>query len=271
MATAGIVLCGGRSSRMGRAKAWLPWRGRPMLVHVVEVLRRAVDEVLVVSSGKLELPPLDVAVVADREPHLGPLAGIREGLAHTRAELAYVTATDAPFLEPGFVEAMLRFGCAAAPEVDGHVQTLAAVYPRSALPCAEALIRAGRMRPLHLLEAAQYRAVPAEELPEARAVRGFNTPADYLSAVREVEPGATATLELLGRARLALGRRELEVPVGTLAELLAHARPALELVEDGRVARPFLVSLEGRRFLRDASVPVGPGERVIVLDASVGG
>ncbi len=271
MTAAGIVLCGGKSSRMGRAKAWLPWRGRPLLVHVVEVLRRAVGEVVVVSSGKLELPPLDAPVVADREPHLGPLAGIREGLAHVRAELAYVTATDAPFLEPGFVKALLSYGGAAAPELDGHVQTLAAVYPRAALPCAEALIRAGRMRPLHLLEAARYRKVRAEELPAAPRLRGFNTPAEYLDAVREVEPDATATLELLGRARLALGRRELEVPVGTLAEVLAHARPAVELLDGGRVARPFLVSLNGRRFLRDAAVPVGPGEHVIVRDAPVGG
>jgi molybdopterin-guanine dinucleotide biosynthesis protein A len=271
MRAAGIVLCGGRSSRMGRAKAWLPWQGRPMLVHVVDVLRRAVDEVCVVSSGRFDLPALDVPVVDDREPHRGPLAGIREGLAHVQAELAYVTATDAPWLEPGFVRALLSHGRAAAPEVDGFVQTLAAVYPRAALPCAEALLEAGRMRPLHLLEAAGYRKVPADALPGVRAVRGFNTPDEYLAAVRECEPGARATLEFLGRSRMILGRRELEVPIGTLAELLAHARPALELMEDGRVARPFLVSLDGRSFVRDGRIPVGPGEHAIVLDASVGG
>ena len=43
MRAAGVVLCGGRSSRMGRPKAWLSWRGRPLLVHVVEQLRRARD------------------------------------------------------------------------------------------------------------------------------------------------------------------------------------------------------------------------------------
>jgi hypothetical protein len=102
-------------------------------------------------------------------------------------------------------------------------------------------------------------------------VRGFNTPQEYLRAVRRVDPRATATLELLGRARLALGRRDLEVPVGTLAEVLAHARPTLELVEGAQVARPFLVSLDGRSFVRDVAIPIGPGEQVIVLDASVGG
>src|SRR5262245_51616503 len=174
---------------MGRAKAWLAWRGRPMLVHVVDVLRRAVGEVVVVTSGTLELPPVDAPVVSDREPDRGPLAGIREGLAHVQAELAYVTATDAPFLEPAFVRSRLAYGGAAAPELDGHVQTLAAVYPKAALPSAEALIRAGRMRPLHLLEAVGYRKIAAAELPAARSVRGFNTPAEYLEAVREVEPG----------------------------------------------------------------------------------
>ena len=271
MNTAGIVLCGGESSRMGRAKAWLPWEGQPMVAHVVGVLRRVTDEVVAVSSGQFELPALDARVVDDPEPGLGPLAGIREGLAHVEADLAYVTSTDAPFLTPAFVRALLAHGCAAAPEVDGHVQTLAAVYPRSALPCAEALIRTGRMRPLYLLEAASYRKIAPHELPDLDSVRGFNTPSEYLEAVRARSGGATATLEFFGRSRLALGRRQLDVPVGALADVLAHARPALDLVKDGSVTEPFLVSLGGRGFVRDAAVPVGPGEHVLVLDSSVRG
>jgi molybdopterin-guanine dinucleotide biosynthesis protein A len=271
MGAAGIVLCGGRSSRMGRPKAWLPWRGRPMVEHVVGVLRRAVDEVVVVTSRELDLPSLDARVVCDREPELGPLGGIREGLAHVGAELAYVCGTDAPFLTPDFVAALLSVGGAAAPEVDGHVQTLAAVYPRCALARAEALLARGRMRPLFLLEELGYRRVPADGLPDLDSVRGFNTPREYLETLRREDPDARAVLEFLGRSRVATGRRELEVPVGTLAEVLAHARPAVDLVEDGRVARPFAVSLGGRGFVRDGGVPVGAGEHVIVLDAAVGG
>lgn len=256
---------------MGRDKAWLAWRGRPLVAHVVDALRQSVDDVVVVASAELELPPLDAQVVRDREPELGPLAGIREGLANVRADLAFVTGTDVPFLTPAFVKALLSYEGAAAVEMDGFVQTLCAVYPREALPRAEALLAEGRMRPLHLLEAMGYRKVAAETLPDADSLRGFNTPQEYLAAVRRVDPQATAILELLGRARLALGARELEVPVGTLAEVLAHARPTLELVEGAQVARPFLVSLDGRVFVRDVSIPIGPGEQVVVLDASVGG
>ncbi|MDH3519100.1 MAG: molybdenum cofactor guanylyltransferase [Myxococcales bacterium] len=271
MTAAGIVLCGGRSSRMGRDKAWLPWRDRPLVAHVVEILRQVVGEVIVVASKDHGLPPLAACVVRDRAPGLGPLAGIREGLAHLRGDLAFVCATDAPFITPRYVEAMLAFGCAAAPDVDGYVQTLSAVYPKAALEHAEALILAGRMRPLFLLEALHYRRVPARELPDLQSLRGFNTPDEYLKAVREEDEHAVATLEFLGRARLAMGCRTLEVPVGTLAEVLSRAHPTLELLEGERVARPFLVSIEARAFVRDASIPVGPGEHVIVMDASVGG
>jgi molybdopterin-guanine dinucleotide biosynthesis protein A len=271
MSAAGIVLCGGKSSRMGRAKAWLPWQGRPLVVHVVNALRQVVDEVVVVSSAELDLPRLDARVVRDREPALGPLAGIREGLEHIDSDFAFVTGTDAPFITPAFAKALLAYECAAAPEVDGFVHPLPAVYPRDALPHAEALLAKQRMRLLFLLEAANYRKVPADELPDPVSMRGFNTPSDYLDAAREASGDATATLEFLGRSRLAMGRRDLTVPVGTLAEVLAHAAPALALLNGDRVARPFLVSLDGHSFVRDAWIPVGPGERVIVLDASVGG
>jgi len=241
------------------------------VAHVVGTLRQVVDEVVVVSSADLELPRLDARVIRDREPWQGPLAGVREGLAEIASDFAFVTGTDAPFITPAFVEALLGFQCAAAPEIDGYVQTLSTVYPRAALPQAEALLTAGRMRLMFLLEAVDYRKVDAEDLPDVASARGFNTPREYLDAVRDSVGEATATLEFLGRARLAMGRSDLEVPVGTLADVLGQAAPTLALLDDGRVARSFLVSLDGHSFVRDATIPVGPGERVIVLDASVGG
>jgi len=271
MSTAAIVLCGGKSSRMGRDKAWLRWQGVPLVSHVVETLRGVVGEVIVVGSAELALPRLAARVVRDRAPGLGPLSGIREGLAAMRAERAFVTGTDAPFVTRRYVDALLARGRAAAPDVDGHVQTLSAVYPKAGLAHAERLLEQRRMRPLFLLEACDYELVPARSLPDVEAVRGFNTPDEYLKAVREHDAEATAILEFLGRSRLAMGRAFLEVPVGTLAEILSRTHPTLELLEGARVARPYLLSLDARAFVRDAAIPIGPGERVIVMDASVGG
>jgi molybdopterin-guanine dinucleotide biosynthesis protein A len=268
---AGIVLCGGRSTRMGRAKAWLPWGEEPLLVHVVRRLRAIVAEIVVVSSQELELPKLDARVVRDREPELGPLSGIREGLAAIDAERAFVTATDTPALSAAFVHALLERPGAVAPEIDGHVQTLAAVYPRSALEASEARIAARQLRPLDLLEAIDFTRVAAADLPDVDSVRGFNTPDSYLAAVRCAFGDATATLELLGHARHALGRRSIEVPVGTLRDVLNPLDACLSICDGDAIARPYLVSLDGREFVRSTAIPIGPGERVVVLDASVGG
>jgi molybdopterin-guanine dinucleotide biosynthesis protein A len=256
---------------MGRDKAWLPWRGQPMIAHVVSILSPIVDEVVVVASPALELPPLEACVVRDREPALGPLAGIREGLEQIRAEFAFVTGTDAPFLSPAFVTAMLSYECAAAPEVDGYVQTLSAVYPRNALDQIGAMLADGRDRPLRLLEELGYRKLCAGELPDPQSVRGFNTPDEYLKAVSESEGRATATLEFRGRARMVTGRSELEVPVGTLGDVLAPFQPSIGILEGDVVAKPFSISLNGRGLACSAAIPVGPGERICVLDAAAGG
>ncbi len=267
MRAVGIVLCGGKSQRMGRAKAWLPWQGQPMVSHVVGVLLRAVDEVIVVASETLELPPLEARVVRDREPELGPLAGIREGLAQMEAKLAYVTGTDAPFLTPAFVRALLSHEGAAALELDGYVQTLAAVYPRAGLPRAEALLETGRMRPLHLLEAMNYRKLGAHELPDLDSVRGFNTPAEYLRAVRKSDGDATATLAFREPAPIGARQRVLAVPVGTLTEVLAHAPTAPRLLPGENGAEFVLASFGRRSVVRDGAIPIGPGEQVILPGA----
>ena len=261
---AAVVLCGGRSSRMGRAKAWLPWRGQPMLAHVVACMREVVDEVVVVTSEELEPPPVDALLVRDSAPEEGPLRGLAEGLARVEAPLAFVTGTDAPFLHADFVRALLGYGVPVAPVVGGIVQSLAAVYPSAAAAGARELLAARRRRPLELLEAVDYRALEAAELPHIEALRGFNTPDEYLAAVGAAE--TPARLDFEGSARDAAGMEGLEVPFGPLAQVLARAPGGLLLLEGERVSHRYALYLEGRERVQDTRAPVGPGERVIVRD-----
>jgi len=279
---------------MGRPKAWLPWLGRTMIEHVVERLRPAVDEIVVVSSATLELPRLDARIVVDREPDRGPLAGIREGLAAAaRSELAFVTSTDAPFLTPEYVSRLLDRGGPVAPMAEGRTQVLSAVYPCAAWKDAEALLERGLARPLDLLEQLDYEPLVFGEdgaegaegmggrsgtggkdgVGSARpaAWRGFNTPTEYLECARSVDPHARAEVELLGRAATGVEARCQSLPIGTLAELLARIPSPLRLLEGEDVAGAFLVSLGGRDLVRSGRVPIGPGERISVFDAQAGG
>jgi len=84
--TAGIVVVGGRSSRMGRSKAWLDWRGRPLLAHVVGIVREAVDgPVVVVGAPGQELPEVGAEMAADPVEGRGPRARALFGDASRRA------------------------------------------------------------------------------------------------------------------------------------------------------------------------------------------
>ena len=112
MRSAGIVLAGGESRRMGTSKAWLDWHGTTLLEHVVGVVGRAVDgPVVVVSAVGQDLPPLPahVPVARDARAGLGPLQGIATGLAALEglAGVAFVSSTDAPLLHPAFIRRVL--------------------------------------------------------------------------------------------------------------------------------------------------------------------
>jgi molybdenum cofactor guanylyltransferase len=160
----GIVLAGGRSSRMGRPKELLEWRGVPLLAHVVDVIAAGTGGPVVVvrAVGQL-LPPLpgDVEIVEDELPGQGVLAGIARGLRHLAGsvEVAYASAVDMPLLQPAFVKRV----CAAVtgdieialPSARGHVQPLAAAYRTSLSPLATRLVCENALRPADLFAVAR--------------------------------------------------------------------------------------------------------------------
>ena len=108
----GVVLAGGQGSRMGGVdKGLQPFRGKPMVAHVVERLAPQVDELLINANRN----PGDYArfghrVIADEIPGFaGPLAGFERGLAHASGELVVTVPCDSPFL-PADLVARLRAG-----------------------------------------------------------------------------------------------------------------------------------------------------------------
>jgi molybdopterin-guanine dinucleotide biosynthesis protein A len=194
----GIVLCGGQSSRMGRPKAWLPFGGEVMLPRVVRLLGEAVRPVVVVAAPDQEIPPLppDVAVVRDEEKGRGPLQGLAAGLAalRGRADAAYLSSCDVPFLRPAFVRRLAELlGDAAVcvPRVGEYHHPLAAVYRLSVADAVARLLAENRLRPFFLFEAVPTRVVAASELadvdPTFQTLRNLNTPEDYEAALRDVE------------------------------------------------------------------------------------
>ena len=191
----GIVLCGGKSTRMGSSKALLPFGTETMLQRVVRLLGEVVSPIVAVAAGDQELPalPRDVIVARDEREARGPLEGLRAGLKALPPDVdaAYVTSCDVPLLVPNFVRQMLDLAHGydvAVMEIDGFTHPLSAVYRRATLPFVEDLLTQNRLRPAFLFEAVKTRRVRPEEMtadPELRTLRNLNTRDDYERALVE--------------------------------------------------------------------------------------
>jgi molybdopterin-guanine dinucleotide biosynthesis protein A len=191
---AGIVLCGGKSTRMGSPKALLPFGPESMLQRVVRLLGSVVTPIVVVSSRDQAVPLLPgyARIARDDREGRGPLEGLRAGLTALpdSAEAAYVTSCDVPLLVPGFVRLMVDLlgdHDIAVMDIDGFPHPLSAVYRRALLPQVEALLAAERLRPTFLFEAVRTRRVTPAEVasvdPNLLTLRNLNTPQDYLDAL----------------------------------------------------------------------------------------
>ena len=201
--TGGVVLCGGRSSRMGRPKVWLPVGGETMLGRVVRVVGGAVGPVVVVAAPGQDVPelPAGVRVVRDDVDGRGPLGGLAAGLAALRGECdrVYLSACDVPMLRAGFVRRVVETSrdCEGAgdtdsapsrsrlvvPRIAGRLHALAAVYSLDLLPVVLAQLAAGDYRmtrlpelvPTWYLSEADF----ADVDPELESLRNVNTWREY--------------------------------------------------------------------------------------------
>ncbi|MBA4188454.1 MAG: molybdopterin-guanine dinucleotide biosynthesis protein A [Planctomycetaceae bacterium] len=195
MKVGGIILCGGRSSRMGQPKAWLPFGDETMLQRTVRVLREVVHPVIVVAAPEQDVPelPPDVAIVRDEIEGKGPLGGLAAGLTALNGvvDAVYLSACDVPFLKPEFVRRVLELlgeASVAVPRVGDYFHPLATVYRVSVLPHVRELLAADRLRPPFLFDVVSTRIIEPHELadvdPDFRSLRNVNTPDEYGAALK---------------------------------------------------------------------------------------
>lgn len=191
-----IILCGGKSSRMGRDKATLPFGPECMLQRVVRLVSEVVPPVsiVVVAAPSQVLPdlPAAVRVARDERQDRGPLEGLAAGLRALAGQVdaVYATSCDVPLLVPAFVARMfdlLGEHQIAVPRDGEHHHPLAAVYRASVLPAVQKLLDADRLRPRFLFDEVDTREVPVEELrridPTLSTLENLNRPGDYRAAL----------------------------------------------------------------------------------------
>ena len=154
-----VIVAGGRSTRFGEGdKAVADLGGRAMIRRVADRLTDVTDRLVVNCredqresiATALSSYPGEVGFALDPEPDLGPMAGIRTGLAAVRSEYAFVVACDMPFVEPSFVSHLFSRAeghDAAIPLTGEGFQPTHAVYrARTTVAACDRTLAAGERR-----------------------------------------------------------------------------------------------------------------------------
>jgi len=204
---AAVVLCGGKSSRMGRAKADLLFGDETMLQRVARVLSQVVDRIVIVAAAKQTIPSFDNlvstcswSVARDTLEFAGPLAGMNAGLSELAAlsakdcsaAFAYVTSCDVPFISTDFVQELFRRAenyDIAVPVDENHLHPLAAVYRVGLADRVQQLVSAGERRPRVLFDLVPTNRIPTTTLERydsgLMTLVNLNSPSEYKAALEK--------------------------------------------------------------------------------------
>ena len=197
MRLAAIVLCGGRSTRMGQDKAALPFPDESMLQRVLKRVVAGLPEgapvVVVTAAGQVPAGlPAAVRVVVDRAPNEGPLRGLEAGLAAVQQQVdaVFLTSCDVPFLEPRVI-ALLQQELSGQRGVmvcdSERLHPFCAVYSVDIFTDVQQLLARGERRLRLLSELPGVSRIESRLLravdPELGSLRNINTPAEYAAAL----------------------------------------------------------------------------------------
>lgn len=188
----GLVVAGGRSRRMGRDKALLPWAGGTLLDHALGRLRSVCGSVRVLSGAEERYADRGVPVDVDAVPDAGPLGAIYTGLLHVGAGAGLFLAVDLPTVPVALLRRLLELAeghDAVVPVSPAGPEPLCAVYRAACLQAVRRRVETGDLKAtsfwpdVDVIQAGDD--VLAGLGPLESLFRNVNTPVDYQQAQDE--------------------------------------------------------------------------------------
>jgi molybdopterin-guanine dinucleotide biosynthesis protein A len=141
-----LILCGGKSVRMGRPKAFLPYQGTTMIAHILKTVQDLFNEVFLVANEPGLFEDFNCDVVKDILPYRGPLGGILSGLLVASNHYSFVLACDMPFVDRRLLREMTmrRHGSDVLVLMHANgIEPLIGIYSKSCIKPLEESLFAG--------------------------------------------------------------------------------------------------------------------------------
>lgn len=272
----GLVLAGGRSSRMGSDKAAIRYGDRTQLELAVDLARMATKEAFVSVRSDQASDPLRAkfAQIVDGGDVEGPAAGIRAAQV-ARPDAAWlVVACDLPYLSAATINHLVshrdpaRIATAYRSSHDGLPEPLCAIYEPAAAPALQQFLATGRNCPRKFL-------INSDTLlltqPDPESLENVNTPEDLVAARRRVE-SVSATrpirVQYFAILREQAGRRDesVETAARTPDELFRELSNRHHFT-----LQPAMLKVAVNAEFRDWSHPLASGDVVVFIPPVAGG
>ena len=286
-----VILGGGKSSRMGRPKALLPFDGVPLICHVARKLQIHFSDLVVVAAPGQDMPDTGAKLVRDEVAYQGPVGGIYYGMLAAAGEFCFVTSCDVPFLNGELIRHLVSLigeYDVVAPYWEDRFQPLCAVYRRAVLPHLREQLERGELRPIYLFDKVRTRKVLDEEIrrfdPEGLSFFNMNSPEDYAAAVsiwEKRKSGTSCTVELFGVPRLLAKTKEVSLllpAAATLSDVLAALAERLPVLagriidaQKNALSSGYACNLNGLQFVRNPEARINPGDKIFIVAADAGG
>ena len=140
----GIILSGGKSTRMGENKSLMKLGDRTVIEHTLLLMQSLLSEVILITNTPDEYKFLNIPLFEDVYKYRGPLAGIHSGLLNSTTEENFVISCDIPLITKEIIEYIIKYDTPHPITVcraDGYIQQLAGKYSKSLTPKIEALLK----------------------------------------------------------------------------------------------------------------------------------
>lgn len=163
----GIILAGGKNTRIGTNKAFLKVGEKSIIENTISLLTPLFDSLIIVANSTHLYRSLELKVVKDVEPGMGPLGGIYSGLLSSNSKWNFVVGCDMPFLKSDLIKYM-KEKCddfnAVVPKLDGYYESLHSFYSRNCLNFIKEQLAQSDLRVNSLFEKIKVCEITEEEI-----------------------------------------------------------------------------------------------------------
>lgn len=154
MVFSGIVLAGGKSSRMGIDKGLMDFDGQPLIQYSIELLENFCDDI-VISANNPQYERFGYPVVPDKILGLGPAGGITSASKKVINDWIIFLSCDIPFVTPAVIDRLsIETGKSNAiiPIHENGVEPLIAIYNKRFMKTFEECLGKGINKMQDILE-----------------------------------------------------------------------------------------------------------------------